>query len=753
MLFLQKIIFVSILSISTFTSTLPDVLMPNNNLSQIRNTGDCITLRVPMAEKDGFLDRIKRAIQVYKNSMAEFNKYPESVVNPMETRRRFIAKTVAAGVAAGLPWVFSREAKAKGNEKQFSPEDLAERICKWLAGNVAFNTKVPLSFQIPKERRKEILEETVNADERMVLEQGLVIYDGAAGQIMLAMQNDLRNTEVLTDVLWKGRLGDFQELHASKPPFVYRDKTGKEINVSNAAGKRGFRFKIINSFGHYKIQDSVTGEEITWSQWQPVAGENAWAGVLGPMQVYFQKYGNKIVPNAVELKFAEETARVTEQADNGGIRMAPKGTWSDAESGTDPEKYEWMQNEISTENNLSWYAAFRMLYAVTKNEIYKARMEGIEKYLKASFDKDKGIFYQGWHYYEDGWKPNRIFATDCQTWAIDVLGPKTIDEWFGEGAAYRMWEVTRDLAGICDEDGNVLAVDFTARKEVKSVEWTAGAILACSMLAEHYNSSHSNWAEKSEHDAVTMYTHMDTLKTDMNGKTAYVYADKRAETRHGWFAAGGIFSMASTAWMGLLTIGVNPFFLGREEIPRLVKIVQLAGKNIIEGNQAPAKPEIKKTKSMESDQDAIEGDLWSKGIYGEYASSQWKSKAVWREYKTLIPMKKGQTLRIEYELEGSDVMGVQLVGAGQSEESRGDMMVLKGIGKKQIIDIVVPSDRQVKRIAFQIGGAAWGHLGGSINATILIKSIKFLPKGKLINRAMPGIVETMVGAGVVKTSL
>ena len=75
-------------------------------------------------------------------------------------------------------------------------------------------------------------------------------------------------------------------------------------------------------------------------------------------------------------------------------------------------------------------------------------------------------------------------------------------------------------------------------------------------------------------------------------------------------------------------------------------------------------------------------------------------------------------------------MGVQLVKVGQSEGEKGFMQVIDGAGKKKSIVITCPDNRKVWRIAFQIGENAWGSLGGSMDASIDVTSIRKITKNQ-----------------------
>src|SRR5205807_10324942 len=108
---------------------------------------------------------------------------------------------------------------------------------------------------------------------------------------------------------------------------------------------------------------------------------------------------------------------------------------------------------------------------------------------------------------------------------------------------------------------------------------------------------------------------------------------------------------------------------------------------------------------------------------GQVTDSRWQSKAVWVDFDSPIEMKKGEKYLINYTLTGGNVMGIQLIGEHESESDRGDMQVKTNAGAKHSLEYTVRSTKRVRRIVFQIGKNAWGDLGGSQGATLVIHSI------------------------------
>ena len=449
-------------------------------------------------------------------------------------------------------------------------------------------TRLPFSFQIPLESKKGVysnMGEQFSVDgiiERVIVEEGLVVYDGAVRQIVLAMVGGGENIEDagrLSQACWEGGVGELFSLRAGYPinNFVYDPEDPEAVSSDlSAYGNRGFMYRIINANGRYNTQDPLDGKRefrgfptwptIHWEDWKPVAGENAWIA-MAAVHLYHKKYfypeqdrykaGSEA---AVELKLAEELARAAMllQAENGGIRMAPIGTYM---AGRDDGRG-WY-DLISTENNLSWYAAFRMLYQVTQKDIYRETLEKMDSYFKNVWNSQEGYFYQGMVYANGAWQPeSKNFATDVQTWGILVLSPAVIDSWFGQDAALGMWQAAKKRAGSYASSGELLGVGFTVENDRVSVEWTAGAIFAARLLAQYYQDDVQQ-ASSVAMDAEQMRRGIEELRYDFpSGQSAYSYSSRRGWIPFGWNSHDPhVLSLASTAWVVLLDAGFNPFYL------------------------------------------------------------------------------------------------------------------------------------------------------------------------------------------------
>jgi hypothetical protein len=415
------------------------------------------------------------------------------------------------------------------------------------------------------------------------------IYDGAVYQIVLSMlggEQNLNQASLADRYYWQGAVGDTWNIRAGYPinTFVYDPQNPEKVSSDNSRlGERGFIFRIIDADGKYLVTDPLDGKQtlegfpendrLHWVDWKPVAGENAWV-VIAAMQIYHKKYfdaGKGVYaqhPDSVELQLAKELARAAMmlQADIGGIRMAPLGTSRSLtkEEKKDFSENDWWYNHLSTENNISWYAAFRMLYQVTGEAKYKKAMDAIERYLQFVWDEKQGFFHQGACFANGHWGVAREnFALDVQTWSIACLGPQKLDALFGQGAAWCIWQAGRGHSGVFDKQGNVVGVGFTDEHDRISVEWSAGAMVALTELADYYKVKAPDLFAQALADKFAMRMSMDSLLFNISQDlAAYSYSSRRGEVPFGWNSHDPqVMSLASTGWMIFVDAGFNPFWL------------------------------------------------------------------------------------------------------------------------------------------------------------------------------------------------
>lgn len=426
---------------------------------------------------------------------------------------------------------------------------------------------MPLSYFAPPEYWKGLMPLMNNVDslmERLLIRYGLSIYDGALWQIGLTIsgrQRDISAIHEYTERLISGSSGRLDTIRAHGPIFKYGDSK-VEVNKNH-----GFFFRIIAD--EYLQQDPLYEDANVANfpnfqtphheDWKPITGEQAWAAIIGPLQVAHFRYEGKIPIFSDEVKLALSILPTIEymQSDIGAIYHAPGGT-----HGKNPR-------DISNENNFSMYAALNMLYQVVVDQdpvvasrIFKVTKAQERYFRDYAFDKERKVFDQGGYYVNGRFIPTKIFATDCQTWGILALGPKWIDENFGQGTAYQIWQNTKKRSGFVNRYGEFEGIGFTDGHRILSVEWTCGGILAAKRLAEAYKKSHPTWSRSCQRDILSMRDGMERYKIELlEGTMSYLYSNKRFFIPFGWWA-NPIPCIASSAWILIIDMGFNPFTLG-----------------------------------------------------------------------------------------------------------------------------------------------------------------------------------------------
>jgi hypothetical protein len=312
----------------------------------------------------------------------------------------------------------------------------------------------------------------------------------------------------------------------------------------------------------------------------------------------------------------------------GGVYYAPSGTvGNEGDAAVNP-------HQISVENNLSLYAGLQILRATLQAELdgdtalsgdektqikdalrlievmiaggqsgKNSQTKGLLSFFKTAAWQNGG-FVQGGLAHDPGqnsdWVPTTTpMAVDVETWGIAALGTQQIDQWFGYGASFELWQrlktwggygVGKDLWGVgySDQDGNGIDPGGAYKQGVMSAEWTAGAINAVRNMigaygAETSSSSRYDTAQKYlarlKQDEAAMLKALTALRidqypaTDFPGKPPgyakliamktkpYLYASKRYHIPFGWYA-NPLPSTASTAWVIMIADSYDPFGFG-----------------------------------------------------------------------------------------------------------------------------------------------------------------------------------------------
>ena len=385
---------------------------------------------------------------------------------------------------------------------------------------------------------------------------------------------------------------------------------------------------------HYQVGS------VAWSDWKPVTGDNAWAFLVGPLHAAYLHFvvgrHGRYVPfadSSVQNAVAVLAAFAAMQSQAGAVYYAPAGTLQNA--GDKPVSPYF----VSVENNLSLFAGLRILRATLADELSAEptltadarkqvlsttalidtmlsggllpgnhRTKGLRAFIHA-FAWREGEFVQGGFANDPGateeWRPVlEPKAVDVNTWGVAALGSKQIDEWFGFGAAYQLWEKLkgwgaygkgRSLWGVgySDADGNGQTADGVFNAGVLSAEWTAGAIVMVRNMIDHYRAVPPGspdaqraraFETKLREDEAAMLVGIQNLRFSQytHGSLAgkprdyqalimepttpvrsepYLYSSKRYLIPFGWYG-NPIPSTSSTAWAILLADHYDPFGYG-----------------------------------------------------------------------------------------------------------------------------------------------------------------------------------------------
>ncbi len=440
-----------------------------------------------------------------------------------------------------------------------------ESVRDFLESNVS-DTDMPLSFKASPEYWRGLDESLDPVDaviERILITHALNIYDGALWQIALTILPSKKSAGLVdahTERLRSGEAGDIRDLRGYGPAFLYGDE---ETMMDR---DNGFFFRMITDrylqddpLGQNEVPGFPNFNRVHHEDWKPIAGEQAWAAIIGPLQVAYEKYGGNIPADSPEMKLAMSVLPAMEamQSPIGAIYHAPKGTY-----GIHPKL-------ISVENNLSVYAALKMLEPVLREtdapaaDRVKAMLEKLEEFFeKYAYDPETHEFSPGGFYVEGQFVAQRLLATDCQTWAIAALGPEWIDAKFGAGESYRILKNVISRSRRIDSQGRTQGIGFTSDHAVLSVEWTCGAILAARDAADFYALNEPDRAKDLLDEAARMRDGIETCKTALPGKKmAYLYVSERYFIPFGWWA-NPVPSLSSSAWVIFTDLSYDPFQLG-----------------------------------------------------------------------------------------------------------------------------------------------------------------------------------------------
>lgn len=352
---------------------------------------------------------------------------------------------------------------------------------------------------------------------------------------------------------------------------------------------------------------------IHFNDWKPITGENVWGAILGPIQALGLKTNNNLTntscgnyfmnppiacdwskyytsPPPVQLAISILPALLALQADVGTLFHCP---WGAKIFPPDPDE----GANVSNENNFSGFASIDVLYWVLTNyskptnpdqtmqwalqSVTSLRTGLLKWFGDASILSAVGqlpggaqVVPQGGHYNSSGYFPVPLnvrggLAIDCQTWGMTVMGREMLDNKYGMGTCFKIWNTSKSYAGYYK--GNVLAgVGYTDLsnsngsvpvRDIWSAEWTFGAINMAQVLSKSYaDAGQTEMAQSLLQDAQSMYNQVTQLWPQglRFPDGSYVYANKRFFIPWGWFS-NPISALCSTAWSVMQAQNCDPF--------------------------------------------------------------------------------------------------------------------------------------------------------------------------------------------------
>ncbi|MBA2656388.1 MAG: hypothetical protein H0U70_05310 [Tatlockia sp.] len=351
------------------------------------------------------------------------------------------------------------------------------------------------------------------------------------------------------------------------------------------------------------LNTSVDSYLITWSDYLPLTGKNAWAQLIGPLQANYLLNSGKIDLNSPALVNAINslTAFSLMQAGIGAFYHAPAGTVISSDV-------------IILEDNFAVLAGLQILKNCLNNtlqtpEIREAlakinvmlnggltlkgfKTKGLLSFLyNGAFDWEHKIFYTSGSAptpsSTDDWRPhhsNFTSATKITTnlWALSALGVETIDNWFGAGSALTLWQVIRQKGGYFEHDqlsgfGYSLNNNSSMNAElIMTTEGTASAISALNSLVNFYGDTIQNYKLQANLDSLQQ--NILHLRNDLYLESNFIEATDRSfyinlptDQEHAFLQSSRRFARSSdwssntlpstsaSAWILMAHFNFNPF--------------------------------------------------------------------------------------------------------------------------------------------------------------------------------------------------
>jgi hypothetical protein len=333
----------------------------------------------------------------------------------------------------------------------------------------------------------------------LIVAEGVGLYDSALAVITLVEAGALNEAQELLDLYIAGTYAE-----DSTSPMELRAFPSRY----NANAFSPFDESVFYYFNFTNLHGNWLRWGDRWRFWAVHTGPNAWL-VNAACRYILAARAKGASAAAVEpyLALAHQVGtamiRLQDPEAHGGVRYGPEGTFHLAER---PDPY----LEVNSENNVSAYAAFRLLAKTTGEPRYSAAADRIlgwaQKALvwtskgesrKGLFDPATKTLAMGLQWEKGRWVLQKEHPTDSGgTWTISALGPAQIDALWGERTSFLMWQTVRARAGRDArfrrlEPGAPLAgLDysdaFPSDESLISPEWSAGGLYALKALLDHY---------------------------------------------------------------------------------------------------------------------------------------------------------------------------------------------------------------------------------------------------------------------------
>jgi hypothetical protein len=341
-----------------------------------------------------------------------------------------------------------------------------------------------------------------NSRRELIISEGVGLYDTALAIIALVEAGDLAPAREILDIYKEGAYSRKAQVPMELRAYPNRDNGGA--------------FSTFDEKVHYFFDfTNVHGEWLRWRErwefWTAHSGPNAW---LTNALVRFIDASRRQGVSAEQLQPYVDLARMLGEAMRrlqdakalGGVRYGPENQYF--EEGTAAPF-----DQINSENNISAYVAFRMLYRLTGDPAYDDAAGKILEWFRNApvfmpdgravrglYDPETGTLEMGAEFKSGHWVLQPEHPTDSGgTWTISSLGPEKIDALWGPGAAYRMWKTIRARAGrtadfkAAHEQDVLAGLDYTdvfpENESLISPEWTAGGLFALKLLVVYYKGS------------------------------------------------------------------------------------------------------------------------------------------------------------------------------------------------------------------------------------------------------------------------